>query len=93
MTVYTFSAISVATYMFHFWFIDTKDVYPLWGISGAFAIFAIYSGLIRRSEIKDDPTKRGMVTAAAAVGCLVLLGLTLSAVMIIAPLHMSGLIQ
>lgn len=100
LTVYAFSVISVTTFMFHFWAIDTASfsvantdpltaVYPLWGVSGAFAIFAVFSGIIRRSEIKDDPTKRGMVTAAAVIGCLVLLGLTISATMLMVPLHLN----
>jgi hypothetical protein len=100
VAIYAFSIIAVVTFMSHFWFIDTQSfsstnedplrfMYVLWGISGAFAVLSIYGGIVRRSEITDDPTKRGMATAAAVVGCLVLLGLAVSATFLIVPLHLN----
>lgn len=100
VAIYAFSIIAVVTFMSHFWFIDVKSfsvegvdplrfVYVLWGISGAFAVLSIYGGIVRRSEITDDPTKRGMATAAAVVGCLILLGLAISATYLIVPLHLN----
>lgn len=100
LLIYAFSVISVTTFMFHFWVIDMSNfgisgadplssVYPLWGIAGAFAIFSVFSGIIRRAEVRDNPMQRGMVTAAAVVGCIVLLGLTISATMLIVPLSLN----
>ena len=100
VVTYAFSIIAVVTFMSHFWFIDAKSfstttedplrfMYVLWGISGAFAVLSIYGGIVRRSEITDDPTKKGMATAAAVIGCLVLLGLAVSATYLIVPLHLN----
>lgn len=100
VAIYAFSIIAAVTFMAHFWFIDTQGfsttdgdplrfMYVLWGISGAFAILSIYGGIVRRSEIMDDPTKKGMATAAAVIGCLILLGLAISATYLIVPLHLN----
>ena len=87
--IYMFSIIAVITFMGQLWWPDTTAGYVLWGVSGAFAILSIYSGLIRRAEIQEEGTRKGMATAAAVIGCLVLLGLTVSAVWLIVPLSLS----
>jgi len=87
--IYVFSIIAVTTFMGQFWWPDTTAGYVLWAVSGAFAILSIYSGLIRRAEIREEGTRKGMVTAAAVIGVIVLLGLTASAVWLIIPLSLS----
>lgn len=65
--------------MFHFWWPLTIVSYVLWGASAFFAIFSIYGGVIGRSVTIEPGPRRGMASAAAVIGCLVVLGLTISA--------------
>ena len=78
---YIVSCISIATYMGHFWG-PVGNI--LWAISGVCATFCIYSGKIHRQTIAVTDTKgaqlRGLLVAGIVIGCLVLLGLTLSAI-------------
>jgi hypothetical protein len=84
--IYIFSIIAIGTFMCHFWWPATNTGYALWAVSGAFAIMSIYSGIIRRAEIQEEDRRKGMANAAAVIGCLVLLGLTMSAVWLIVPM-------
>ncbi|MCK4362466.1 MAG: hypothetical protein KAW13_04200 [Dehalococcoidia bacterium] len=86
--IYLFSVISIATFMGHFWWPATNTGYALWSVSGAFAILSLYSGIIRRAEIQEEGSRKGMASAAAVIGCLVLLGLTFSAVWLIVPISL-----
>ena len=79
MAVYGASAVAVIAFMLHFWWPTTVVPYVLWGVSGFFAIFSIYGGIIGRSAITERGTRRGMATAAAVVGSLTLIGLAISA--------------
>ena len=85
VAVYAASVIAITTFMAHFWFPLTQASYILWAISGAFAIFSIYSGIIRRAEIQERSARKGLLTAAAVLGCLIILGLTISAVNLLVP--------
>lgn len=88
---YVASVIAIGTFMSHFWWSLSVASYVLWGISGAFAIMSIYGGIITRATITEENHRKGMATAAAVIGCLVLLGLTISAVMLLVPLSLSPL--
>jgi len=88
MKSYMFSVIAISTFMCHFWWPDTTTGYALWGVAGAFAILSVYSGIIRRDEIQEENRSKGMASAAAVIGCLVLLGLTMSAVWLIVPISL-----
>ena len=78
---YIVSCIAIATYMAHFWG-PVGNI--LWVISGVCAIFCIYSGIIHRQVITVTDARsaqiRGLLVAGIVIGCLVLLGLTLSAI-------------
>ena len=89
VALYVFSIIAISTFMCHFWWPNTVAGYILWAIAGSFAIFSIYSGIIRKAGIQEEGIKKGMASAAAVIGCLVLLGLTVSAVWLIVPLSLS----
>jgi hypothetical protein len=86
IAVYACSVVAIWTFMFHFWWPLSVASYVLWGVSGAFAIFSVYGGIIRRSEIQEEGIRKGYATAAAVLGCLILLGLTVSAVLLLVPL-------
>ncbi len=88
VAAYVASSIAVSTFMCHFWWPDAFTGHVLWGVSGGFAIFSIYSGIIRRADIQEEGVKKGMATAAAVIGCLVLLGLAMSAAWLIIPLSL-----
>ncbi len=90
IVLYIASIIAIGTFMCHFWWPLSLTSYVLWVVSGFFAIFSIYGGIIQRSRIAAG-TKRGIANAAAVIGCLILLGLTVSAVMILVPISLSPL--
>jgi hypothetical protein len=81
---YIFSCIAIATFMAHFWSYNCVSGEVLWGVAGGCAIASIYSGIISRMFIEDKAAK-GMATAAVVIGCLVLLGITLSGIFLFVP--------
>ena len=81
---YLVSILGVGTYMFHFWWYDVAAGNVLWGISAACAIFSLYAGIIVATR-EDDRVKRGVAMAAAALGGVLLLGLTLTAIFLLVP--------
>jgi len=81
---YLVSILGIATYMFHFWWHCGATGGVLWGISAACAIFCVYGGVISASH-EEDKAKRGMAMAAAIVGGILLLGLTLTAIFLLVP--------
>ena len=84
MVPYTASIIALVAYMLHFWWPDSIAANILWPVAGFFAIFSIYGGIIARSHAESEH-KKAMLTATAVVGCLVVLGLTLSAIFLLVP--------
>ena len=89
MYAYILSIIAAALFMAHFWW-AAPVWYALWPITGFCAIGSIYSGIISRAAATDNG-KKAMATTAAVIGCLVLLGLTVSAVFIFVPYKMAGM--
>ncbi len=83
LTTYIASFISIATYMSHFWYVSPVST-VLWIVSGASAIFCIYGGIISRANCENE-LRKAIYVAAAVVGGLVLLGLTLSAIFLFVP--------
>jgi hypothetical protein len=70
------SIIAVVAFMFHFWWIGT--IYNiLWAIGGFFSIWSIYDGVTTRM-VSEEKKYRALATSAAAIGIIVLLGLTMS---------------
>ena len=84
MAVFILSIIGVWAYMSHFWTPTGIGGYILWPIAGFCALFSIYGGIIARSRAEDEHRK-AMLVAATIIGCLVLLGLTLSAIFLFVP--------
>lgn len=91
IVIYASSVIAIWTFMFHFWWPHSVASFALWGIAGAFAIFSIFGGIVRRHTVAEGGTSRGLATAAAVVGCLVILGLTVSAVTIFVPMLIANM--
>ena len=83
MAVYIVSIVGVAVFMSHFWY-GTLVGTILWLIAGVCAIFSIYGGIIARSHVEDG-LRKSWLLAATVLGCLVLLGLTLSAIFLFVP--------
>ncbi len=88
--VYISSVVAVVTFMCHFWWspLGTTSL-ALWSVSGAFAILSAYGGIIERSRVEEAGIRKGRATAAAVIGCVILLGLALSATMYMAPLRLA----
>jgi len=84
MIPYVASIIALVAYMLHFWWPTTIAANILWPIAGFFAIFSVYGGIIARAHA-DTEHKKAVLMATTVVGCLVLLGLTLSAIFLLAP--------
>ena len=84
MIPYTASIIALITYLLHFWWPVGSATNILWPIAGFFAIFSVYGGIIARAHA-DTEHKKAVLMATTVVGCLVLLGLTLSAIFLLAP--------
>lgn len=84
MIPYTASILALVAYMLHFWWPAAPAVNILWPTAGFFAIFSIYGGIIARAHA-DTEHKKAVLMATTIVGCLVLLGLSLSAIFLLAP--------
>lgn len=90
VAIYISSVVAVVTFMLHFWWSPLGTVsLALWSIAGAFAIFSVYGGIIERSRVEEAGIRKGRATAAAVIGCVILLGLALSATMYMAPLRLA----
>ena len=84
VATFTASVVGVTLFMAHFWSPISIGAGVLWPIAGLCAIFSIYGGIIGRAYAKTEQLK-AHITAAAVIGCLVLLGLSLSAIFIFVP--------
>ena len=84
IAVYAVSAVGIALFMGHFWHSNSVAGNVLWGIAGACAIFSIYGGIIGRSTAESELGKASLL-AATVIGCLILLGVTLSAIFLFVP--------
>ena len=80
---YILSSIGIATYMAHFWQTHPAST-ALWIISSVCAIWCIYAGIVGRARAENERGK-AILMAVTVIGCLVFLGLTLSAIFIFVP--------
>ena len=78
-----FSIIAIVTYLAHFWCQVPASI-ALWAVSATTAIASIHFGMIVRGQIADN-TKRWMPNSAIIIGCIILLGVTLSAILLLVP--------
>ena len=83
IAVYILSCIGIATYMAHFWYVHPTST-ALWITASVFAIYSVYAGIIGRARAEDERGK-AILMAVTVIGCLVLLGLTLSAIFLFVP--------
>ncbi|GAG19290.1 unnamed protein product, partial [marine sediment metagenome] len=86
MTIVTYavSIVGVSSFIAHFWHVGSIVAIILWGITAVFAAFSIYGGIIGLSQDKSELGK-AYLKAATVTGCLMLLGLTISAVFLLVP--------
>lgn len=77
------SIIAIVTYLAHFWVQPPAGI-ALWTVSAVSAIASIHFGMIVRGQ-STDKTKRWMPDSAVIIGCIILLGVTLSAIFLLAP--------
>ena len=78
-----FSVVAIVTYLAHFWVLPPAGI-ALWAVSATTAIASIHFGMIVRGQGTDKP-KRWMPISAIIIGCIILLGVTLSAIFLLAP--------
>jgi len=69
--------------MSHFWWPGTVAGSVFWGIAGACAIASIYHSLAVRG--KAEEATKWMLDAAFVFGCIVLIGLAISASVLLVP--------
>jgi hypothetical protein len=83
LIAYILSVVAIATYMFHFWWPGTVGAGVLWSIAGGCAIGSIYHSLSVRG--KTEEATKWMLDAAFVLGCIVLIGLAISASVLLVP--------
>jgi len=83
LIAYILSVVAICTYMSHFWWAGTVAASVLWGIAGACAIASIYHSIAVRG--KTEETTKWMLDAAFVLGCIVLIGLAISASVLLVP--------
>ena len=78
MRPHIISVIAIATYLAHFW-VQWPAWLALWVTSAVLAISSIHYGMMVREQ-STDKTRRWMPISAIIIGCVILLGVTLSAI-------------
>ena len=86
IATYAVSLVGVSIFVSHFWYLGSISMlsYILWGTAIICAIFSIYGGIIGHSQDKSVLGK-AYLKVATVIGCLMLLGLTISAVFLFIP--------
>ena len=83
MRPHIISVVAIVTYLAHFWVQPPAGI-ALWAVSAVFAIASIHSGMIVRGQ-STDKARRWMPDSAVIIGGIILLGVTLSAIFLLAP--------
>lgn len=83
LIAYILSIVGIATYMCHFWWPGTIVSSVFWSIAGACAIASIYHSLSVRG--KTEEATKWMLDVAFVLGCIVLIGLAISASVLLVP--------
>ena len=78
------SVVGIGLFMNHFWQQAFFSGAILWTITSVCAIYAVYAGIIHRSLVEDKQEK-AILLAAAVIGGIILLGITLSAIFLFVP--------
>ena len=82
LVAYILSVAAICTYVSHFWW-GAVVSYVLWGIAAACAISSIYHSLAVRG--KTEEATKWMLNAAFVIACIVLVGLAISASVLLVP--------
>lgn len=77
------SLVAIIIYMSHFWWAGTIATTVLWVIAGACAVASIYYSIAVRG--KTEEATRWMLDAAFVIGCIVSIGLAISASVLLVP--------
>ena len=77
------SIIAIVTYLAHFW-VQPPTGIALWAVSAISAVSSIHFGMIVRGQ-STDKARRWMPDSAVIIGCIILLGVTLSAIFLLVP--------
>jgi len=83
MRPHIMSVVAIVTYLAHFWVQPPAGI-ALWAVSAAFAIASIHNGMAVRGQ-GTDKARWWMTDSAVIIGCIILLGVTLSAIFLLAP--------
>ena len=82
LIAYILSVVAICTFVSHFWW-GTVASYVLWGVAAACAIASIYHSLAVRG--KTEEATKWMLEAAFVFGCIILIGLAISASVLLVP--------
>ena len=77
------SFLAVGFYLFQFWWPGTIGSGVLWGLAAACAIYSVHEGARLRG--KAEKTEKWMLDTAFVLGCIVLIGLAISASVLLVP--------
>jgi hypothetical protein len=77
------SLVAIVIFMSHFWWAGTIASVVQWWVAGACAVASIYYGIAMRG--KTEEATKWVLDAAFVIGCIVLIGLAISAPMLIVP--------
>jgi len=77
------SLVAIVIFMSHFWWVGTIACVVQWWVAGACAVASIYYSIAMRG--KTEEATRWMLDAAFVIGCIVLIGLAVSASVLTLP--------
>ena len=77
------SLVAIVIFMSHFWWAGTIAAIVQWVIASACAAASIYYSIAMRG--KTEEATRWVLDAAFVIGCIVLIGLAISASVLLAP--------
>jgi len=80
------SLVAIVIYMSHFWWVGTIASGVQWVVAGACAVASIYYSIAVRGKTEEGT--RWMLDAAFVIGCIVLIGLPISASVLLVPATM-----
>jgi hypothetical protein len=77
------SLVAIVIFMSHFWWIGTIASTVQWWVAAACAVASIYYSIAMRG--KTEEATRWVLDAAFVIGCIVLIGLAISAAVLLIP--------
>ena len=77
------SLVAIVVFMSHFWWVGTIAYSVQWWVAGFCAVASIYYGIAMRGKTEEGT--RWMLDAAFVIGCIVSIGLAISASVLLVP--------